>query len=105
LLNIFGTDEETEKFTQKYIVVDHKTGELFEPEFRNNDFTDNVSGRDVPDAYYSKNLPAEMATIAYSALQLTELRDAGKLTGPLFEIAATMKYDDNPVLMLVKFNK
>ncbi|MDR0955289.1 MAG: 6-bladed beta-propeller, partial [Rikenellaceae bacterium] len=38
LLNIFGTDEETEKFTQKYIVVDHKTGELFEPEFRNNDF-------------------------------------------------------------------
>lgn len=105
LLNIFGTNEETEKFTQRYIVVDHKTGDIFEPEFRNNDFTDNASGRDVPDAYYSKNLPAETAIIAYSALQLTEMRDAGKLRGRLAEVAAELKEDDNPVLMLVELKK
>jgi hypothetical protein len=103
LLKIFNADEEKEKFTQKHIVIDHKTGDIFKPEFRNNDITDNLWGWNVPDAYYSKNLPAETAVIAYSALQLTELRDAGKLNGRLAEVAAELQEDDNPVLMFVKF--
>ena len=42
---------------------------------------------------------------AHQALSLKNLLDAGKLSGELAEIAAGVKEDDNPVLMLVKFKK
>ena len=43
--------------------------------------------------------------MSYQALSLKHLLEAGKLSGELATIASTIKEEDNPVLMLVKFKK
>ena len=96
-------EELRSRHTMEYLGIDHKTGEIFEPEFLNSDCTESISAGILSDN--SKALPAETAVMAYSALQLVDLRDAGKLKGRLAEIAAGLKEEDNPVLMLVKFKK
>jgi len=92
--------------SKKIIGLDHSNGEMFEAEFRNGDFAgDAMWGEGLsPDGYF-KTFPAEQASIAYQAMWLTDARDAGQLRGRLAEVAATLKEDDNPVVMLIKFKK
>jgi hypothetical protein len=104
-LSVMQFYEEPLRAIRKIFGIDHKTGEIFEAAFRNGDIAEGVFLASYPPGNYFKNLPAEHAVITLPALMLTDDRDAGKLTGPLAGIAATLKEDDNPVLMLVEFKK
>jgi hypothetical protein len=44
-----------------------------------------------------------VAAMMLDPLRLVEAREKGELSGPLADIAATLKEDDNPVVMIVKF--
>jgi hypothetical protein len=88
---------------QKFLGVDHRSGNIFEVEFLNADNGEIVPCDRLSDNY--KSLPVETAVTGYSALTLVDQRDAGKLKGRLAEVTATMKEDDNPVLMFIKFKK
>jgi hypothetical protein len=101
-LSVIKVDEISSDLTRKFLGIDHKTGEIFEVIFWNNDFEPEGSGEFTLENYY-RNLPAEYTAYPISALRLTDNRDAGKLTGRLTRIASKMKEDDNPVLMLIKF--
>ncbi len=49
------------------------------------------------------NRPSGSAVSMLDPLRLTEAHEKGELSGPLAEIAATIKEDDNPVVMIVTF--
>jgi hypothetical protein len=91
--------------TMKLLGVDHRNGDIFEIDFLNGDFAEDVPRGLLSFDSNNKILPAETAVIGYSASELVDWRDAGKLKGPLAEIATTMKEDDNHVLMFMKFKK
>lgn len=87
----------------RFIGIDHRTGDIFEAEFRNADTVDGRFGGSVNN--YSTSPPAECCAMLLPALALTDARDAGKLKGRLAEVAANLKEDDNPVIMLIGFKK
>lgn len=91
-------NKEAVTFTRNCIGIDHKTGEIFEPDFQGSDFVENI------DNFFCNLLP-ESSIVPIPALLLTDLYQKGKLTGKLKEIALGLKEDSNPVLMLIKFRK
>jgi hypothetical protein len=103
-VGVLGEDVNADP-SQKFLGVDHRNGDVFEVDFLNGDLAEDATHGSVSFDSNNKILPAETAVVGYSALELVDWRDAGKLTGPLAEIAAGMKEDDNPVLMFIKFKK
>jgi hypothetical protein len=97
-LTIFTLKLEEERMSEKVIAIDHKTGDIFEP-----DFTKSSFGQ-APRSFY-RNLPAEYTAFARAPIRLIEAYERGELQGELKEIALKLKEDDNPVLMLIKFKK
>lgn len=51
------------------------------------------------------DLPHNMAFGGFQAENLIELNEKGLLKGKLKEVASKLNLDDNPVIMLIKFNK
>lgn len=97
-LYLSGMNKEAVTFTRSCIGIDHKTGEIFEPDFQGSDFV-----RDINNFFC--NLLPECSIVPIPALLLTDFYQKGKLTGKLKEIASGLKEDSNPVLMLIKFRK
>jgi hypothetical protein len=84
-------------FPIRSLMYNFKTGRISDPEFINNDYSSGWFSWN--DTETSSNTAVGML----DPLSLVEARDKGELSGPLAEIAATMKEDDNPVVMVVKF--
>ncbi len=79
---------------------DYATGHTTEVKFtdaNNSAATWSNYGKDVTES------PANTAVQMLDPLKLTEAYEKGELSGPLAETAATLKEDDNPVVMIVKF--
>lgn len=87
----------------KRFIQDKQTGACLEIKFTDCNITDKefefrrrMSANDF-------TVPQNHALQYYPADKLIELNEAGKLQGELKEIASKLTFDDNPVLMLVKF--
>ncbi len=89
-----------EGFDRKFMLYDKRGGEFFEGMVFNADIADtsrpciNQPEAGVPGGGFTMGLPAH---------RLVDLHAEGKLSGPLAEIAANLKEDDNPVMMIVTF--
>jgi len=95
-LSIIEKDEQAMEVNQRFIAIDHKTGEIFEP-----DFSKTILG-EIPNNYL-RNFPKDYSVIPLSAESLVDALKRGELDGTLQRTATNLKIDDNPVLMLVKF--
>jgi hypothetical protein len=72
--------------------------EIVIPKFTNADWTS------VSKAGYAMNMGAKnMGARIFQAEQLVEALEKGELSGKLKEVAQTLTYDDNPVLMVVRY--
>jgi hypothetical protein len=81
------------------LMYDHATGRMVEPYF----VDDNWPLRPWSNNYHEVERPANTAVCKLSPLRLVEAHKKGELSGSLAEIAAGLKEDDNPVVMIVKF--
>jgi len=83
-----------------YLMLDGATGEVTEVKIVNGD----VEGENpLPLDKRGGGMPRGVKADALQAYELMDLHEAGRLRGRLAEIAATLKDDDNPVMMIVKF--
>jgi hypothetical protein len=78
------------------ILLDRATGEFYEYSLVNGDYVDR---REI-DIRSSISFPAGQYVDFIQAVTLVGLHEQGKLQGPLAELAATLKEDDNPVLVI-----
>lgn len=97
-LNIITAQQEEMEVSQKFLAIDHLTGEIFEPDFHR----ENLGM--IPDNYF-RDLPAEYSAVSISSYKLTNAYEKGKLAGDMLQIASRVKEDDNPVIALIKFKK
>jgi hypothetical protein len=88
------------KYDFSDVVYDKTDGQFYECNIRNGDHVErgwvnipNISSNPV-------NYPPGQFVEVIQALELVDLHEKGKLQGPLAELAATLKEDDNPVLMI-----
>ncbi len=80
-------------------LLNKRSGEFFEGTLVNADFTERWPFSPMNTA----GVPADLLVSKIDAFRLIDLHAEGKLTGRLAEIAATLKEDDNPVMMIVTF--
>ena len=81
------------------LMHDRKTGEIYQPHFKN---------RDCPTLDIDLDFVTGYDNTAHYPLQafdLIEALEAGELSGNLKTLAQGLKADDNPVLMVVKFKE
>lgn len=96
---VLGSDYVARDEITHSLVLDRKTGEIFEPEYKNSECPSLdveprfVAGYDNCACYY------------WEAFDLIEALQAGELSGELKTIAEGLKEDDNPVLMVLKFKE
>ena len=89
-----------EGFDRKFLLYDKRGGEFFEGMVFNADIADTSRPCiNQPEA----GVPGGSFTIGLPAYMILDLHAEGKLSGPLAEIAATLKEDDNPVMMIVTY--
>jgi len=88
-------DENTKK-----IMYDKATGDICIPLFKNQDY----QALDCDELLFN-GCDADTAYMKLDAFTLIEALEAGELSGELKTIAEGLKEDDNPVLMVVKFNE
>ena len=88
-------DENTKK-----IMYDKATGDICIPLFKNQDY----QALDCDELLFN-GCDANTAYMKLDAFTLIEALEAGELSGELKSIAEGLKEDDNPVLMVVKFNE
>ncbi len=81
------------------LIYDKSRGEFFEGGVVNGDFADERSF----DLRVVAGVPGGTFVVALQAFELVDLHAEGKLTGRLAEIAAGLKEDDNPVMMIATF--
>ncbi len=94
--------EKREGFSSVQLVYDKRSGEFFEGKILNTDFVD---PREITFGTYDAGNPPGQIVIGIQAFELVDLHAEGKLTGRLSEIAATLKEDDNPVMMIATFKQ
>jgi hypothetical protein len=82
------------------LMYDYATGRIGEVSF----FDENYQSGRWPLPFLGEtDRPINTDIAALSPLRLKEANEKGELSGPLAEIAATIKEDANPVVMIVKF--
>ena len=102
----------TKKFPHidyQQILFDRKENSFYEVDIINSDYLyhDDEEKQPSPNciASHRATLPANCAMQILSAEVLVELYNENRLRGKLKEIASTLREDDNPILMLVKFKE
>ena len=94
------------------LICDKRTGEFSEVKIHNSDYAPDadvtelpyfLNPKDLTGTTESAALPDGTLAVGIQPFKLIDLHDEGKLTGRLAEIAATLKEDDNPVMMIVTF--
>lgn len=88
-------------FKEKYLVFDKNNNQVYEQDIYNSDFTSAKPFNILPShtAYDNPNVYVGII----KAEELTEAYCSNSLSGQLKEIAANLKKDDNPVLVIAKF--
>ncbi|MDD2952182.1 MAG: 6-bladed beta-propeller [Parabacteroides sp.] len=95
-------------FPTTNLVYDRYSGSVFEYTLYNSDFVDKspmnlVYELPIPPVIINRDKIAFMTRL--EAPGLVEAYEDGKLRGPLKEIAATLKEEDNPVIMIARYKK
>lgn len=95
--------EEKKGFEREKIVYDYNSGFFYKYVFKNKDYPNQNFYLNSGGYAYR----AEKNTLCQfiPAEELIEANDNGELHGPLKEITKTLKIDDNPVLMIIKFKE
>jgi hypothetical protein len=87
------------KIDGRSLMYDYTTGRISEVSF----FDGNNTNKQWSTSVEETNRPVNTEVSMLNPLRLVEAREKGELSGPLAEIAATIKEDANPVVMIVKF--
>ena len=102
LLGIHAMDYDAIKkgndISQKQLMYDFTTGETNAYRLKNKDIT---SSADI--MFYSAMTPENTGITIYNTGSLLELDEKGEIRGELKEVLKSLDYEDNPVLMKVKF--
>lgn len=95
--------EEKKGFEREKIVYDYNSGFFYKYVLKNKDYPNQNFYLNSGGYAYR----AEKNTLCQfiPAEELLEANDNGELHGPLKEITKTLKIDDNPVLMIIKFKE
>ena len=80
------------------LMYNSRTGRVGVPDFINADTSEGWSA-----GTYETQAPANWAVVMLDPLRLKDAQEKGELKGTLAEIAAKIKEDDNPVVMIVRF--
>ena len=87
------------------VVYDFKEGGCFDLKIINKDYPSMKSVSSLFINEYMESGIKNCGVVKFEAYRLTEALSEGKLKGHLKEIASTLRDDDNPVLMLVRFKE
>lgn len=101
------TVKKVDDFPRKLYMLDKKENQIYylENYFKNKDFEGKKHGLDLYGPACKANLPSNVCVESLNVDRLREAYQEGKLSGKLKDIAANLKEDDNPVLMVVKFKE
>jgi hypothetical protein len=94
--------ESWDGFQKKNLFYEKASDEIFEGTLVNGDYVDR---KELWGQYEGpkQDIPANTFVYGLQPFELLDLHEAGKLQGKLAEIAPTLKEDDNPVMMIMKF--
>ena len=87
--------------SSKELICDRKTGEIYKPEFISSDIMDKKITMHSRGGVPANHVQARIG----DAETLIELYNENRLRGKLKKVVSTLKEDDNPVLMLIKFKE
>lgn len=96
---VMGSDFVARDELTHSLVLDRKTGEIFEPEYKNSEYP----SLDIEPRFNAGY--DNCACYKLEAFDLIEALQAGELSGELKTIAEGLKEDDNPVLMIMNFKE
>ena len=101
------TVKKEDRFPTKLYMLDKKENQIYylKNYFKNKDFEGKTHSLDIYGTASNANLPSNVCVESIRAHKLIEAYQEGKLSGKLKDIAANLKEDDNPVLMVVKFKE
>lgn len=95
-----GIQEKLDKVEEESYVLDLKTNKLYVDDFHNADYPENNTlAQDLSFNEMNNNQYVHQ----YMSYKLVKALEESKLSGQLKVIASSLKDDDNPVLMLIKF--
>lgn len=96
-----------DRFPRKLYMLDKKENQIYylDNYFKNRDFEGKEHALDFYGPATGANLPSNVCVESLNIDRLIEAYQEGKLSGKLKDIAANLKEDDNPVLMVVKFKE
>jgi len=91
-------------FPKTYLIYDKKSGEIYSQKFTDANYGGQKSYTiSPPNTNNAHGYPPRTAVFGLQAIQLIDDYEAGNLSGKLKEVAAGLKEDDNPVIMIVTF--
>lgn len=94
-------EKQNEKNENRYWAYDRQTGEIFQPIFKNKDYSSmEMRNRNFEHCSGSKGDHFQL-----EAFRLKEALGKGELSGELKEIAEGISEEDNPILMIISFKE
>jgi len=101
------TIEKSETYPLEMYMLDKKDNQIYwmETMLKNRDYIDYEVHLDISGPISEADIPTDLSIISMGAEGLIKAYNEGKLSGELKEIAANLKEDDNPVLMIMKFKE
>ena len=102
-----STIKNEDSFPTKAYMMDKKTNQIYylKDYFKNKDYIGLKVHLDMFGPSVLANLPNNVCVQSLNITKLCEAYEEGKLSGKLKDIAANLKEDDNPVLMIIKFRE
>ena len=102
-----STIKKEDSFPVKAYMMDKKTNQIYylKDYFKNKDYIGLKVHLDMFGPAVLADLPNNVCVQSLNITKLCEAYEEGKLSGKLKDIAANLKEDDNPVLMIIKFRE
>ena len=102
-----STIKKEDSFPTKAYMMDKKTNQIYylKDYFKNKDYIGLKVHLDMFGPAVLADLPNNVCVQSLNITKLCEAYEEGKLSGKLKDIAANLKEDDNPVLMIIKFRE
>lgn len=102
-----STIKKEDSFPTKAYMMDKKTNQIYylKDYFKNKDYIGLKVHLDIFGPSVLADLPNNVCVQSLNITKLCEAYEEGKLSGKLKDIAANLKEDDNPVLMIIKFRE
>ena len=102
-----STIKNEDSFPTKAYMMDKKTNQIYylKDYFKNKDYIGLKVHLDIFGPSVLADLPNNVCVQSLNITKLCEAYEEGKLSGKLKDIAANLKEDDNPVLMIIKFRE